>query len=338
MENNPTTQHNTTRGHDKLNKMLQFDSWQTNNNNDNDDDTMPKKRKMSLGVKRKQGRRTTTMASATATAMTASLTMTKKADMKKASATTPATTNKRRKTKDPPGLTARKAAKATAPATAAATATALTDTKIIQDLLEMLQHPTGCGRLMKFLSKEAIVASDGHLKPAATAAATTEATDSPAEGSDGSEGSLDRGMTSVDKRTCPRPSVPSLARSARIQDGDPIPLDTKTFRLKKDGSLRAEEDIHGPHGSATQAKNRAASSTVKHTTGNQQLAPEQRVLVSREASKHPKAGLCFERAGLIDTQKEDTLRHVVSQSNKLIGSAWANLVRQTKGNRWWTPC
>ena len=88
-----------------------------------------------------------------------------------------------------------------------------------------------------------------------------------------------------------------------------------------DGSVRAGDDIHSLDGRATQAKNGAAFAAVKCLTGNQQLTPEQRVLELREASKHPKAGVHSKRAGLTDLCEEEPLRHMISQSNKLIGAA-----------------
>ena len=83
--------------------------------------------------------------------------------------------------------------------------------------------------------------------------------------------------------------VPSLTRSARIQDGDNlIPLDTEAFRIKMGGSIRTGTDIHGPRGSAAQAVERAVITAVDHLARNEQLTKKQRIPALREASKHPK--------------------------------------------------
>ena len=142
---------------------------------------MPKKRKTSLGHKQKQGRRRTLTASlmASATALTAT-----------PSWTASKATNKGRK--DPPGLTARKAAKATAALTA--TAKALMVPEIPKNLVEIWKVPVLRAKLLKILSEEeATVAPDGRLKAAATA--TTEATNSPAGGLDGLEAVADAAET-----------------------------------------------------------------------------------------------------------------------------------------------
>ena len=62
---------------------------------------------------------------------------------------------------------------------------------------------------------------------------------------------------------------------------------------------------------------------VDHLTRSERLTPEQKIHALGEASKHPKAGLHFKSAGLLDLDEVETLKHVVIlQSNKLIGAAW----------------
>ena len=65
-------------------------------------------------------------------------------------------------TKDPPGVTAKKAAK-----TRTTTATVLSDTKILKELVEVLQRPACRNKLMKSPPEEEspAAASDGGIKP-----------------------------------------------------------------------------------------------------------------------------------------------------------------------------
>ena len=110
-----------------------------------------------------------------------------------------------------------------------------------------------------------------------------------------------------------------MTKDTTIRDEDLIPLDREAFRFKKDGSTRAGNNIHGWNGSATRAKNRAVTSIVNFLN-KLQLTPQQKVLALREASTHPQARVLFKSAGLIDCDDVDTLKHMVSQSDKLIGS------------------
>ena len=199
----------------------------------------------------------------------------------------------------------------------------MTGNKSVMQSPEKFSHASS-GRHPSILAGEkSPAASDGELKPVATA--TTEAPNPQGGGSDRSN-RLD-GATINEEMQGPTPAaahlaVPSLARSTRIQGGELIPLDAGASRLKMDGSVQAGSDIHGPNGSATQAQNRTVGTTVRCLGGSQQLTPEQRALALGEESEHPKASSHFKSARLINSCEEETLRHVISQSDKLTGAAW----------------
>ena len=129
--------------------------------------------------------------------------------------------------------------------------------------------------------------------------------------------------TTVDRHTQTRPgdvAVPKLTRRKKIKDMDLITLDKLAFRFKKNLQIRAGENIHGPSGSATRAKNRHVTESVNNVD-TKDLNPEQRVLVLREASVHPDARLHFKSAGLIDPDEFEALKFMMSQSDKFLEKA-----------------
>ena len=107
----------------------------------------------------------------------------------------------------------------------------------------------------------------------------------------------------------------------KIRDEQLIPLDKEAFRFKKDGSMREGHDILGRSGSATRAMTQAVGQAVEICTKNPSQTPEQMALALRERSTHPEARLFFKSAGLIDRDKFDTLKHVMSQRGKLLDTA-----------------
>ena len=122
-------------------------------------------------------------------------------------------------------------------------------------------------------------------------------------------------------------AVPSHAKATKIKDEDLIPPDIESFGSRVDGSIRAGDNIRGQHRSATRAKNRAVTGVVNFPT-NQGQTPDQTVPTFGETSKHADARSLFKSAGLMDTDELKTLRHTVSQSNKLLQSALATDANQ----------
>ena len=122
--------------------------------------------------------------------------------------------------------------------------------------------------------------------------------------------------------------VPMLTGHTRVEGNVLTPLDKHAFGLKRDFTMRKGVDIHGRNGSATKAKNEAVS---RMTNGipNPKLTSHQIVFTLREASVHPKAGLCFKSAGLIDCKEFDTLKRTISNCDKFLARALKSGV--TKG-------
>ena len=134
--------------------------------------------------------------------------------------------------------------------------------------------------------------------------------------------------TTAEEETPDPVEVPMLTRHTRVKANQLIPLDKHAFGLKRDFTVRKGVDIYGHNGSATRAKNRAASSMTT-SVPNPKLTSHQIVFALREASVHPKARLFFKSAGLIDCKEFDTLKHMVSNCDKFLARALKSGV--TKG-------
>ena len=98
--------------------------------------------------------------------------------------------------------------------------------------------------------------------------------------------------TTVDSHTQTEPvKVPHLVpRKMKIKTEDLIALDKLAFKRRKNMQIREGQDVHGPNGAATRAKNRCVKEPIKHAT-KKDSTPEQTALVLREASVHPHARL-----------------------------------------------
>ena len=127
--------------------------------------------------------------------------------------------------------------------------------------------------------------------------------------------------TTVDSFTQTEPvKVPRLAsRILKIKSEDMIALDELafTFTKNKNMQIRRGQNIHGPDGAATRAKNRSARQLVDEVMRND-LTPEQQASVLRDASVHKDARLHFKSAGLIDPDEFETLKFMMSQADKFL--------------------
>ena len=83
-------------------------------------------------------------------------------------------------------------------------------------------------------------------------------------------------------------SMPKLTKRTKIQAKDIILVNKAAFQFKRDGTVCAGTDIHGPNGSAFKAKRRAINSIVK-SINNPKHTPDQIALALREASTNPDA-------------------------------------------------
>ena len=125
--------------------------------------------------------------------------------------------------------------------------------------------------------------------------------------------------TTVDCFTQTEPiKVPRLvSRRMKIKTEDLIALDKLAFTFKENMQVRKGQNIHGPNGSATRARQRHVNQLISHIV-RKDLTPEQLALVLRDASVHKDARLYFKSAGLIDPDEFETLKFMMSQADKFL--------------------
>ena len=200
----------------------------------------------------------------------------------------------------------------------------LSDTKILDNLVELWKNPALQAKLMKILTgeKSPAVVSDGELKPATVSTAATMEASNPEKLARSAEGA-DIADDAAQTENLPAPVLPLTKATKSRRETLVVPVGTQAFRFKRDSFVQAGDDIHDSTARADK------SGTVTDT--DKLLMSQCQTLEQPDLGSWGEARLPFKSAVLMDLDELETLRHTISQSNKLISAAWEKELQVVNG-------